>query len=558
MATVTMLDVNFMWQTVIMPRQGDIYVFGGSLNPNAVQDGTDCSGAVSEVNEALLFGPLMNWLRQFYTGTFAGARPGDRGPFGGVQSTSDWVCIADPRQPPPGAVMTVAVLQLSDPTQAHMVCAVLDPDNVTGFGGPGVYVGIESGGQFTDPNGNSTLHIGPEATGVDDPEFNQYFALNLPISDAPAPPPPAPLTPLMANALTVIAAGQAVGITPLGCQMGLCCGLDESGMRMLANTNVPASLAFPHDGVGSNGESCGPFQQQARFGWGTVAQEMDWTASATLFFNALARQPYNSGVLPPWQYIQNVQNSATADGSNYEAQWNAAVALYNSVTNLPTPAPGDDMAAVPQAEWDAVRDAIIGKVPSQASFRQLGEGAIWEPSQEWLNDDGMIYDPYVAWRASLGDQLSLAVLNHIAAGDITIYPDRAADITLAQNVLAHLASGGTVPAPFTPAPAPVTPMPVTPPSPVTPVAPTPLPAPNGININTTQLMGYLKEFLTILGGVATWATAVHDMLGQFLPGTSATVVPAALAASTLGLTAHTVQQKHVAQKQLKTLKAVKQ
>src|ERR1700741_1406411 len=117
-----------MWQTVIMPRVGDIYVFGGSLAPNAVQIGTDCSGAVSEGDEALLFGPQMNWMRQFWTGSFEGASPGDTGPFRGAARKSNWVCMAGPNDAPPGAVMIVAVLQDPDPSNAHMVCKVLDPE----------------------------------------------------------------------------------------------------------------------------------------------------------------------------------------------------------------------------------------------------------------------------------------------------------------------------------------------------------------------------------------------------------------------------------------------
>jgi hypothetical protein len=547
--TVTMANVNYMWTQVIMPRQGDVYVFGGSLSPTAVQQGTDCSGAVSEVNEALLYGPQMNWLRQFWTGTFAGANPGDQGPFGGVPSTADWVCIADPRNPPPGAVMTVAVLQLADPSSAHMVCAVQDPDNVTGFGGPGVYVGIESGGQFTDPNGNSTLHIGPLATGVDDPEFNQYFALTDTIADAPPPPSPPVLTPQQQNALTVIAAGEAMGITPLGCQMALACALDESSMLMYANSTVPESLTYPHDAIGNNGASCGPFQQQAQFGWGTVQCEMDWTCSATLFFTALAKLPYNSGGQTPWMYIQDVQRSATADGSNYQAQWTAAADLYNSVINIP---PGDDMAAVPQAEWNAVRDAVIGPIPSQSPFRALGEGAVWEPSQLWLNDDGMTHPQYVEWAALRGDPVSLAVLNTLAAGSVVTYPDRVEDIRLAQQVLARIAAGGgsvTPPVSPTPVPGP------TPPNPAPAPAPTPTPAaPGTMTISVTQLVQWGKDLLTVLGALGTWATAVHGVLGQYLPGTSGAVVPATLAAATVGFSAHTVGQKRVAQKQLAAMK----
>jgi hypothetical protein len=165
-------NVYYMWNTIINPRVGDVYVFGGSLNPQDLLVGTDCSGLVSEVNEALLFGPQMNYTRQFWTGTFAGANPGDHGPFGGVDSTAWWVCTDRPENTPADAAMIVAVLQLPDPSNAHMVCRVQG-------------VNIESGGQFTDDNGNSTMHIGSEATPVTDSMFNQFFYLPGPITGVP-------------------------------------------------------------------------------------------------------------------------------------------------------------------------------------------------------------------------------------------------------------------------------------------------------------------------------------------------------------------------------------
>lgn len=538
-----MATVNYMWQTVIMPRQGDVYVFGGSLSPNAVQQGTDCSGAVSEVNEALQFGPVMNWLRQFWTGTFAGAVPGQRGPFGGVAVTADWVCIADPRHPPAGAVMTVAVLQDPDPASAHMVCAVLDPDNVTGFGGPGVYVGIESGGQFTDANGNSTLHIGPLATGVDNPEFNQYFALTDTISDLPDPggPPAPPLTAEQVNALTVIAACAAVGLNVLGQQMALCCALDESRMRMLANPAVPESMALPHEGVGTDADSCGPFQQRPSQGWGTVACEMDWSCSASLFANALAKTNYNDPSHTPGWRIQQVQRSGDPTGSNYDAQWNTAVALYNSVINA-----GDDMSAAAEKQVAEIWGALFNPVQSQSPFRALGEGPVWATKDFPHNDDGFVHPQYVEWAVQRGDAVNLAKLQALAAGDITLYPDRIEDIRLAQQVLARV-QAGPVPAP-TPGPAPA-PVPVPAPVP-TPAAPVNPPG----TISTTQLMQWAKDALTILGTIGTWATAAHNLLGQYLPGSAGVIVPATLAIATTGVASHTVRSNRVAQKQLVTLK----
>lgn len=188
-------------------------------------------------------------------------------------------------------------------------------------------------------------------------------------------------------------------------------------------------------------------------------------------------------------------------------------------------------------------NAICAPVASQSPFRALGEGTIWEPSSFWGNDDSFIHPQYVEWAATLGDPISLAVLNEIATADVTVYPDRIEDIRLAQDVLARVtaAAGGVV----TPTPTP-TPAPAPTPTPVPgPVPPTPAPAP-GVTITAAQLIQWAKDALSILGAIGTWATAAHGVLGQYLPGTTGVVVPAALAVTTAGFSAHTVHQRKVA------------
>lgn len=325
----------------------------------------NCSGWVSAANEGIKYGPGMTYARQFSTLTFAGAVPGDTGPFGGAAATSDWVCIASPADAPAGSAMIVAVLQLSDPTQAHMVASVLDPNNLTGYGGPGVYVGIESGGQFVDADGNSTCHIGPDSTSITNPMFNQFFAL-----------PP---------------------------------------------------LADP---------------------------------------------------------------------------------------------PGDDMATVPQAQWDQLYATVCGAVESKSPFHVPGE-AVWTPGQMWVNDDGMIHPQYLEWAAQRGDQGSLAALQTIAALDPTVYTNEAADIALAKAVLSRMTQ--------TPTPAP------------TPSSP-------GLNITAAQVLGWLKDAVTVLGAVATWVSSEH------LHGAPATAVPATLAVLTAGAASHTIAQRKAAVKAAQTPK----
>jgi hypothetical protein len=166
-------NVDFMWNTVVNPRLGKApYVFGGSFGPTDVTMGTDCSGAVSAELGALVNGPAMVWPRQFWTGTFAGAPVGGKGPYGGVSETSDLVCIAAPTNVPADAAMLIAVYQNSDPAQAHMICRVNGIDIEMG--------GIDSSYHTsrTNPNCSSVM---------DTSAFNQWFYLPGPIKQGSPP-----------------------------------------------------------------------------------------------------------------------------------------------------------------------------------------------------------------------------------------------------------------------------------------------------------------------------------------------------------------------------------
>ncbi|WP_441413301.1 hypothetical protein [Arthrobacter sp. 2MCAF14] len=54
-----------------------------------------------------------------------------------------------------------------------------------------------------------------------------------------------------------IAAGRQMGVPRDGQIIAIMMALQESGLRVLANTNVPASLLVRHDGVGSDHDSLG-------------------------------------------------------------------------------------------------------------------------------------------------------------------------------------------------------------------------------------------------------------------------------------------------------------
>ena len=91
--------------------------------------------------------------------------------------------------------------------------------------------------------------------------------------------------------------------------LGVACAMVETGggvtIRNLANASVPDSLRFPNDGLGSDHDSIGIFQQRQE-GWGLVSQRMDPRQAATMFFNRLPSDWRN---LAPGDAIQRVQRS---------------------------------------------------------------------------------------------------------------------------------------------------------------------------------------------------------------------------------------------------------
>lgn len=110
----------------------------------------------------------------------------------------------------------------------------------------------------------------------------------------------------MEHAREISNAAKARNLGKRGAKIGTATGLVESNLRILANHAVPESLNYYHEGVGSDHDSVGIFQQ--RPGWGTVAQRMNARASADMFFNALTQ--FNWQAMEDGAAAQRVQRSA--------------------------------------------------------------------------------------------------------------------------------------------------------------------------------------------------------------------------------------------------------
>lgn len=113
--------------------------------------------------------------------------------------------------------------------------------------------------------------------------------------------------------------------------------LAESRFVMYANSNVPESLSYPHDAVGSDHLSVNHFQQQPW--WGpSIAKLMDVSYSAKAFLTGYESVPGLFDV-PGWKTMpkgvaaQSVQVSAFPDA--YAAWENAAASILGKAKGIP-------------------------------------------------------------------------------------------------------------------------------------------------------------------------------------------------------------------------------
>lgn len=90
--------------------------------------------------------------------------------------------------------------------------------------------------------------------------------------------------------------------------------------------------------------------------------------------------------------------------------------LGEQLLTLIAPTTGDDMAQVPQDQWDRVYRALTDRLPSRSIYRTPGEGLIDTVSGMVLNVDAMSHAELVERLARLGDRDALARVARTAAG----------------------------------------------------------------------------------------------------------------------------------------------
>jgi cell wall-associated NlpC family hydrolase len=175
----------------------------------------------------------------------------------------------------------------------------------------------------------------------------------------------------LALAQQTVAIGEAMGVPEQGIVVALSTEGQESTYRMLASSNVPESMNYPHDGVGSDHLSVNQFQQQVTI-WGTTEELMNPVTANLKFYTALLE-------IPGWESMavtdaaQAVQGSATPDA--YADDEPLARTLYAEFKGSRADLSAEDLAAIAAGGAGAATAVVDGGTAPGACPPPSGSGS---------------------------------------------------------------------------------------------------------------------------------------------------------------------------------------
>jgi putative chitinase len=181
--------------------------------------------------------------------------------------------------------------------------------------------------------------------------------------------------------------------------------------------------------------------------YGFVGVDWYWTVARPM--NSYAD---NGDILGATQAVNGGTNGL-ADRTDRWNRCRAMGAALLTLTSATPEQPGDDMAQVPQDQWDRVYRELTQLLTSRSPLRHLGEGPLDTLAGFVLNTDGSEHVEVCRLLAGYGHPPTLALLREVAAADPVQYPDRQGDRLIAQAILADVTSAPTPVATIAEAPA---------------------------------------------------------------------------------------------------------
>lgn len=178
------------------------------------------------------------------------------------------------------------------------------------------------------------------------------------------------------NAAAIMGAGKALSLPVKGQMISVMVALGESGLRVLDRGDV----AGP--------DSRGLFQQRGNGAWGSYADRMDPTISATNFIKALHKVE-GWELLEPTIAGNKVQRNA--DPYHYQKYWPEAVKIVQALSNgkfslgcaIPGQSgPGDDYPWKKSPTWVQAGTGPAVASPLGMFYRECVDFALWRVNQQ--------------------------------------------------------------------------------------------------------------------------------------------------------------------------------
>lgn len=281
-----------------------------------------------------------------------------------------------------------------------------------------------------------------------------------------------------ANARTVAAVAGSRG-GPKAAELALMVGLTESGLRNLGNPSQ-ATAGLPGQGIGTDHDSLGIFQQRAS--WGTPAQRMDIITSTELFLDRLTSQP-DWQSRPSWVAAQEVQVSAwdgrprasnhfSVDiGGNYRVNAQPASSIYSRISadasrsrcvgvggaSAGAMPPGSTESHGLPAGYSIPPSSLPGRTAVQAALGELGRPYVWDAAGPTEFDcSGLMLWAWARAGVTLahytGDQAregTATTSDRLLPGDLVLVPGSDGTLADPQHVGMFIGHGLVVEAPET-------------------------------------------------------------------------------------------------------------
>lgn len=436
---------------IFQDRVGNDYVYGGNWNPFNLKVGTDCSGLVIDICDAVRNGTAMSWTRHGMS--TESWRPIEVGQTGTIFNT---ICVASPNDFPADAAVKIAIHHgPGGGANSHMWCEV---------------EGIRM-----ESNGSDGCVTGNQARSVYDTSYaNDWHYLPGPIAGQVGVDPAGVLA--RATGLSVPRAAEILPAVSDGLKASQCTNVNRIAMWLAqvghesagfnATEEYVSGAAYegradlgntqPGDGVRFKGRSWIQITGRSNYGlfsqWAfkqrlvstptyfvdhsTELADLKWAGIGAAWYWTVARSDIN--VLSDRQDLETVTrriNGGTNGLADRRDRYNRAL-LQGEVLLQLLNQEEDDMFT--DDDRNLLRQVAGVRRPSLSPLRHLDEGDVNTCAGFAWTGDGLTHPQFVAMAAKYGHMDSIRLLGEVAGADPVKYPDRQEDAALAKAILADV------------------------------------------------------------------------------------------------------------------------